>query len=67
MADEAKKSTTKARVLVDHGNHKVDDIIEGAAAEQAVLHGQADDHPSAVAYAQKVARRKARDKAGADD
>jgi hypothetical protein len=34
MAEEAKKAPTKARVLVDHGEHKIDQIIEGAAADE---------------------------------
>lgn len=55
MSEAAAKRSVKARVLVDHDEHKVDDIIEGAAAEAAVAAGHADDHPSAVAYAQKLA------------
>lgn len=67
MAEEAKKAPTKARVIVDHGEYKIDQILEGAAAEAAVKDGLADDHPTAVAYAQKLARRKARAAADADD
>lgn len=68
MAEEAaKKASTKARVLVDHGDYKIDQILEGQAAEAAVRDGLADDHPTAVAYAQKLARRKAREAADAED
>jgi hypothetical protein len=57
----------KARVLVDHGEHKVDEIISGAEAEAAIAAGHADGDPGAVAYAQKLARRKARAASGDDD
>jgi hypothetical protein len=62
-----KMAEGKARVLVDHGEHKVDDLIAGAAAEHAVAHGLADNHPSAVKYAEKLARQKKRAAGGDDD
>jgi alkylhydroperoxidase family enzyme len=67
MAEELQRRRRKARVLVDHGEYKIDQILEGAAAERAVADGLADDHPTAVAYAQKLARRKAREAADAED
>lgn len=53
MADEKK---IKARVLVDTGEHKCNDIISGAEAEAAVADGWADSNPAAVAYAEKLRR-----------
>lgn len=66
MTDTAKKPV-EARVILDHGEHKIDDLIAGAEAEAAVAAGHADDHPSAVAYAKKLARRKSREAADAED
>jgi hypothetical protein len=66
MTETAKKPV-EARVIIDHGEHKIDDVITGPAAEAAVAGGHADDHPSAVAYAKKLARRKAREAADAED
>jgi hypothetical protein len=45
---------TKVRVLSDQGEHKVDDVISLPAdeAKAAVAAGWADDHPSAVKYAE---------------
>jgi hypothetical protein len=57
----------KARVIIDHGDRKIDDLISGPEAEAAIAAGHADGHPSAVAYAEKLARRKARAKADAED
>lgn len=62
MADE--KKAARARVLVATGDHQVDDIIEGAAAEAAVEAGWADGNRAAVAYAEKLARRRKRDADG---
>jgi hypothetical protein len=59
--------TQKARVILDHGERKIDDVISGPEAEAAIAAGHADGHPTAVAYAEKLARRKARAKADADD
>lgn len=56
MADE--KKAAKARVLVATGGHQVDDILGGADAEAAIEAGWADGHPSAVAYAERQARKR---------
>jgi hypothetical protein len=61
------KKAKRARVIVDHGEYRIDQVLEGAAAEAAVRDGLADDHPTAVAYAEKLARRKAREAADAED
>jgi hypothetical protein len=66
VADEGKK-TVEARVILDHGDHRIDDIITGAEAEAAIDAGHADGAPAAVAYAKKLARRKAREAADAED
>ena len=45
---------TKVRVIVDQGRHKVNDVVSLAPdeAKAAVAAGWADDHPSAVKYAE---------------
>ena len=52
---------TKVRVLSDQGEHKVDDVITLPAdeAKAAVAAGWADDHPSAVKYAEGLKKPKA--------
>jgi hypothetical protein len=67
VADSEKKAPTKARVIADHGKYKIDQIVEGPDADAGVEAGWADAHPSAVAHATKLARRKAREAADADE
>lgn len=57
----------KARVLVDHDGHKVNDIVTGEAAERGHAEGWADAHPSAVKHAEKLARQAKRAAGGDDD
>lgn len=68
MADEQQtaKAPKKARVLHDHDGHKINDIVTGEHAERGHAEGWADPHPSAVKYAEKLAR-DAKRAAGADD
>jgi membrane protein involved in colicin uptake len=56
-ADKAPKFT-KARVISDHGEHRVDDVVKLAAEDlkAAVAGGWADPHPSAVAHAEGLAK-----------
>jgi hypothetical protein len=62
MSDKtpAAKAALRARVIAANGDYQVDDIILGDEAAAAVAQGWADDHPSAVAAAQKIARAKAK-------
>jgi hypothetical protein len=56
MATKKQAEKTKARVLVDCGYGKVDDVIEIDAADLSVAQasGQVDTHPDAVAYAESL-------------
>jgi hypothetical protein len=49
---------TKARVIAGHGEHKVNDIVslDADALKAAVAAGEVDAHPSAVAYAEALAK-----------
>lgn len=54
-AAEAKATkNAKVSVIVDQGGHKVNDVVSLAPdeAKAAVAAGWADDHPSAVKYAE---------------
>lgn len=55
-AAEKAPKFTKARVIADHGDHKVNDVVKLDAADlkAAVAAGWADPHPSAVAYAESL-------------
>ena len=62
-ADEkaAAAKKTKVRVIIDHAEHRIDDVVallpEDAAA--AVAAGWADDHPAAVKYAESLTKAQA--------
>jgi hypothetical protein len=60
---QARTEKMRARVLLDHDGFAVNQIVEGADAERGHREGWADPHPSAVAYARKLASRKAREAA----
>lgn len=62
MADE-KKAPKKARVLVDHVEFRVNDIVSGDDAAAGVAAGWADGDPAAVAYAEKLAKARQADAA----
>ncbi len=63
MADE-KKTTKKARVLVDHAEFRVNDIVSGDDAAAGIAAGWADGDPAAIAYAEKLRHQSQRDEAG---
>ena len=65
-AAAAKKTEKRARVLLDHDGNAVNSIVTGATAERAIAEGWGDGHPSAVEYAEKLARA-AKRAAGEDD
>lgn len=47
-------SNTKVRVIVDYGDHAINDVVTLSAdeAKAAVAAGWADSHPDAVKYAE---------------
>jgi hypothetical protein len=65
-ADKAAKAARRARVLHDHDGFAINSIVSGEDATRGVAEGWADGHPSAVKYAEKLARL-AKRAAGEDD
>ena len=57
-ADKGAAKKVAVRLLVDTVDHSCNDVIELSSADAAVAvaEGWADDHPSAVAYARKLAK-----------
>ena len=55
---EKKSKMVKVRVIVDHEDYKINDVVklDADAAQEAVAGGWADAEASAVAYAEKLAK-----------
>jgi hypothetical protein len=56
MANEKAKGKVKARVLVDCAIGRCNEVVEVEEAQLVSLAGQVDADPSAVAYAESLAK-----------
>ena len=60
-------ATKKVRLLVDHGNHKANDVVELDAADAKALEdaGHADGSAAAVKYASGLPQNQKQEDSGA--